>query len=107
MALWYEKRYPEAAESLQAAVHANPDDSEAHTLLAVVFGKLGDTAAEQKELDWLAEHEVGAAAGQPGDVLPLPRLKKNYDGRAFRLLELTLHNAMEAAPGECFSPEAH
>ena len=25
----------------------------------------------------------------------MPRLKKNYDGRAFRLLELTLHNAME------------
>jgi Tfp pilus assembly protein PilF len=25
----------------------------------------------------------------------MPRLKKNYDGRAFRLLELTLHNALE------------
>ena len=95
VALWYEKRYPEAAESLLAAVQANPEDSEAHTLLAVVFGKLGNTAAERKELDWLAAHEVGVAAGEPGDVLPLPRLKKNYDGRAFRLLELTLHNAME------------
>jgi Tfp pilus assembly protein PilF len=95
VALWYEKSYPEAAESLEAAIHANPDDSEARTLQAVVFGKLGDTAAERKELDWLAEHEVGAAADQPGDVLPMPRLKKNYDGRAFRLLELTLHNALE------------
>ncbi len=38
---------------------------------------------------------MGEAAGKPGDVLPLPRLKKNYDGRAFRLLELTLHNVME------------
>ena len=28
-------------------------------------------------------------------MLPLPRLKKNYDGRAYRLLELTLHNVME------------
>ena len=54
VALWYEKRYPEAAESLQAAIHANPEDAEAHTLLAVVFGKLGDGAAEQKELDWLS-----------------------------------------------------
>jgi tetratricopeptide (TPR) repeat protein len=35
------------------------------------------------------------AANQAGDVLPQPRLKKNYDGRAFRLLEVTLHNAME------------
>jgi len=95
VALWYEKRYPEAAESLQAAVQANPEDFEARTLLAIVFGKLGDSAAERMELDWLAEHEVGTAADQPGDVLPLPRLKKNYDGRAFRLLELTLHNAME------------
>ena len=106
VALSYEKHYPEAAESLAAAVQAEPDDSEAHTLLAVVFGKLGDAAAERKELDWLAAHEVGAAAGQPGDVLPMPRLKKNYDGRAFRLLELTLHNAMELHLAHA-SPQAH
>jgi tetratricopeptide (TPR) repeat protein len=105
-ALWHEKRYPEAAESLQAAVRANPQDSEAHTLLAVVLGKLGDDEAEQVELNWLAEHEVGVAADQPGEVLPMPRLKKSYDGRAFRLLELTLHNALEEhlANG---SPQAH
>jgi tetratricopeptide (TPR) repeat protein len=106
VALWYEKRYPAAAESLQAAIHANPDDSEAHTLLAVVFGKLGDSAAERGELDWLAEHEVGAAADQSGDVLPMPRLKKNYDGRAFRLLELTLHNALEERLANA-SPRQH
>lgn len=96
VALWYQKHYPEAAEALQAAVQANPEDSEAHTLLAVVLGKLGNAAGERKELDWLAGHEVGSAAGEPGDVLPMPRLKKNYDGRAFRLLELAMHNAMEA-----------
>ena len=94
VALWYEARFKEAAESLHAAVEANPGDTEAHTLLAMVFGKLGDDAAEQKEYEWLGAHEVGVAAGQPGDVLPLPRLKKNYNGRAYRLLELTLHNAM-------------
>jgi Tfp pilus assembly protein PilF len=27
--------------------------------------------------------------------LPQPRLKKNFDGRAFRLLSLTVHNALE------------
>jgi tetratricopeptide (TPR) repeat protein len=106
VALWYEKRYPAAAESLQAAVRANPDDSEAHTLLAVVLGKLGDSEAQRGELDWLAEHEVGAAAGRAGDVLPLPRLKKNYDGRAFRLLELTLHNALEEHLANA-PPQAH
>jgi tetratricopeptide (TPR) repeat protein/TolB-like protein len=105
-ALWYERRYPEAAESLQAAVQANPEDSEAHTLLAVVFGKLGNSVGERRELDWLAEHEVGTAPGQPGDVLPMPRLKKNYDGRAFRLLELTLHNAMEEHLANA-SPQKH
>ena len=106
VALWYGKRYAEAAEALRAAVQANPEDSEAHTLLAVVFGKLGDPAAERQELDWLAEHEVGAAGGQPGDVLPLPRLKKNYDGRAFRLLELSVRNAMEAHLANA-PPQAH
>jgi Flp pilus assembly protein TadD/TolB-like protein len=106
VALWYEKRYPAAAESLQAGLQINPDDSEAHTLLAVVFGKLGDTAAEQKELDWLVMHEVGAAAEHSADVLPQSRLKKNYDGRAFRLLELTLHNAMEQHLANA-SPQAH
>lgn len=95
VALWYENRYQEAAESLQAAVEANPLDNESHTLLAVDYGKLGETAAQQKELEWLSQHEVGTAAGDPGSVLPTPRIKKNYDGRAFHLLELTLNNAME------------
>jgi Flp pilus assembly protein TadD/TolB-like protein len=106
VALWHQKRYPEAAESLRAAVRANPDDSEAHTLLAVVLGKLGENAEERKELDWLAEHEVGVVANRQGDVLPMPRIKKNYNGRAFRLLELTLHNAMEERLADA-SPQAH
>ena len=96
VALWYEGRFADSAESLQAAIQANPGDVEAHTLLAMNFGKVGDDAGEQREYEWLGDHEVGVAAGQPGDVLPLPRLKKNYDGRAYRLLELTLHNALEA-----------
>lgn len=106
VALGYERHYREAAESLQAAVRANPEDSEAHTLLAVVYGKLGDTAAERSESDWLAAHEVGAAAENSGDVLPLPRLKKNYDGRAYRFLELTLHNAVEERLANA-SPQEH
>jgi tetratricopeptide (TPR) repeat protein len=95
LALWYEGRFSDAAESLKAAIQSNPGDVETHTLLAMVYAKLGDDAAEQREYDWLGENEVGVAANQAGDVLPQPRLKKNYDGRAFRLLEVTLHNAME------------
>ncbi len=105
VALWYEKRYQAAGESLREAVRANDEDSEAHTLLALVLEKLGDDAAEQRELDWLAEHEVGPAE-QPGDMLPQPRLKKNYNGRAFRLLELTLHNALEERLANA-SPREH
>jgi len=106
VALWHEKRYPEAAESLQAAVRANPQDLEAHTLLAAVLRKLGDQEAEQVELAWLADHEVGTAASQPEDVLPTPRLKKSYDGRAFRLLELMLRSAREEHLASA-SPQAH
>jgi tetratricopeptide (TPR) repeat protein len=95
VSLWYLKRYNEAAESLEEAVRLNDDDAEAHTLLAVVSRKLGDSAGERRELRWLAGHEVGTAAEVPVDILPQPRLKKNYDGRAFRLLSLTLHNVLE------------
>lgn len=106
VALWYAKRYPAAAESLQAAINSDPEDLEARTLLAVVYGRLGDTAAQRKEFNWLAEHEVGRAADAPGEVLPLPRLKKTYDGRAFRLLELTMHNALEERLATA-PPQAH
>ncbi len=95
LALWYEGRFSDAAVSLQAAVQSNPGDVETHTVLALVYGKLGNDTAEQREYEWLGDNEVGVPAAQPGDVLPQPRLKKNYDGRAFRLLEITLHNVME------------
>jgi tetratricopeptide (TPR) repeat protein len=95
VSLWYLKRYEEAAQALAEAIRLNDEDSEAHTLLAVVLKKLGDAAGEQRETRWLAEHEEGLAAELPQDILPRTRLKKNYDGRAFHLLALTLHNALE------------
>lgn len=93
--LWDLRRYSEAAESLKEAIRLNGDDSEGHTLLAVVLGKLGDAAGERTQLDWLSQHEAGSEAGLSRDVLPQPRLKKNFDERAFRLLSLTVHNALE------------
>ncbi|MGO8818521.1 MAG: tetratricopeptide repeat protein [Terriglobia bacterium] len=106
VALGHERHYREAAESLQAAVRADPDDAEARTILAVVFDKLGDEEAARSEFDWVAAHEVGASADASGDVLPLPRIKKNYDGRAYRFLALTLHNAMEERLANA-SPQEH
>jgi tetratricopeptide (TPR) repeat protein len=95
VALWNLGRYNAAAESLEEAIRLNDDDSEAHTLLAVVLGKLSDAEGERTQLEWLGRHEVGLEAGLSRDVLPQPRLKKNFDGRAFRLLSLAVHNALE------------
>jgi tetratricopeptide (TPR) repeat protein len=95
VALWNLRQYNAAEKSLEEAIRLNDDDSEAHTLLAVVLEKLGDAAGEQTQLEWLGQHQVGSEAGLSGDVLPQPRLKKNFDERAFRLLSLAVHNALE------------
>ena len=42
-----------------------------------------------------ASTKMGLEAQLSRDVLPQPRLKKNFDGRAFRLLSLAVHNALE------------
>ncbi len=93
--LWYLKRYDEAAQYLMEALRANDEDPEAHTLLALVLGKLGNSEGQHRELEWLADHEGNSMAGVAEDFLPQARLKKHYDGRAFRLLALTVHNALE------------
>jgi tetratricopeptide (TPR) repeat protein len=104
--LCYLKQYDEAAKALRETLRGNPDDSEAHTLLALVLGKMGDTASQREELQWLSEHEIGSPADLSGDVLAQPRLKKNYDGRAFRLLALALHNVLEERLSK-LAPEEH
>ena len=99
VALCHLKRYHEAAKFLRESLHENDDDPEAHTLLALVLGKLGDTAGQQQELQWLSEHDAGSADDLSGDVLPQPRIKKSYQDRAFRLPALTAQNV----PEECLS----
>jgi tetratricopeptide (TPR) repeat protein len=95
---WFLKKYEQAARALRDDLQGDEDDAEAHWLLASVLEKLGDAAGSQKEKKWLADHEGSSlAAMNPGsDDSPQPRLKKNYDGRAYRLLALTLRNALEA-----------
>jgi len=95
VALWNLRRYDESAKALEEAIRLDDDDSEAHTLLAVVLGKTGDAEGERAQLDWLGQHEAGSEGALSRDVLPQPRLKKNFDERAFRLLSLTVHNALE------------
>ncbi|HZP01989.1 MAG TPA: tetratricopeptide repeat protein [Terriglobia bacterium] len=92
---WYLKKYPEAARYLREALSKNDDDPDAHTLLAAVYGRLGDVTGQRRELQWLSEQEGNVTADLGGDFLPQVRLKKNFDGRAFRLLSLAVHNELE------------
>jgi len=92
--LWYLKRWDEAARYFGEAIQRNGDDVETHTMLAVVLGRLGDTAGRQRELAWLAEHE-DEEPNELESVKPAARIKKSFDGRAFRLLALAIDNALE------------
>jgi tetratricopeptide (TPR) repeat protein len=96
--LWSLKKYPEAAKALKDALGADDEDPEAHLLLADTLAKLGDAAGAQAEKKWLADHgsPPAPASSLTADYSPQPRLMKNYDGRAFRLLALTIRNALEA-----------
>ena len=97
--LWSLKRYPEAARALEITLQANEDDAEAHLLLSDTLARMGDVAGAAKEKKWLADHKGPGSAALSAltpDYSPQPRLMKNYDGRAFRLLALTIRNALEA-----------
>ncbi len=93
--LWDLKRYEEAGKFVEQGLRLSDDDAEAHSLRAVVLAKLGNPAGQSRELQWLAEHEGGPTADLPEDFSPQARLKKNYDGRAFRLLSLAVRNSLE------------
>ncbi|SPE31411.1 putative Tetratricopeptide repeat protein [Acidobacteriia bacterium SbA2] len=95
VALWNLHRHNAAATSLEEAIKLRDDDSDAHTLLAVVLEKQGDAAGEKIQMEWLHQHQMGLEAHPSRDVLPQPRLKKNFDERAFLLLSLAVHNALE------------
>jgi len=105
--LWYLRKYDQAAQHLEEALRANDDDPAAHALLGAVLEKLGDAAGERREQRWLTEHEGDSGKlTADEDILPWTRLKKHYDGRAFRLLSLTVRNAMEATLAK-EPPEQH
>jgi import receptor subunit TOM70 len=94
--LWYLKRYAEAAKYLGEALEINDQDPETHILLALVLGKLGNSDEQHRELEWLGKKEGSPQRGADFDFSPQTRLKKHYDGRAFRLLALAVHTALEA-----------
>ncbi len=96
--LWHLKKYGDAAKYVRAGLAQQDDDPEAHTLLAVVLDKVQDSQGERRETAWLAAHGSGGDPRQ--NFAPELRLKKHYDGRAFGLLGVMLHNAVEARLSE-------
>ncbi len=90
------KHYQQAAPYLQKAVAADPDDLGARTLLAYALSRLGDSAGSQAQLHWVAEHDGSAMADLNTGILPQPRIKKTYNGEAFRLLSVAVENSLES-----------
>lgn len=89
------RQYGEAATYLKKAESESEDDLGARTLLAYALQQSGDRAGSQTQLAWVASHDGRSMADLSGDILPQPRLKKQYNGQAFRLLAVTVHNSLE------------
>ncbi len=92
---WYLKKYGMAARSLEEDLKFEEEDTDAHSLLAAVFGEIGNQKGRQQELAWLAAHGENPQAESTADFLPLARVKKTYDGHAFRLLQLAIQAAKQ------------
>jgi tetratricopeptide (TPR) repeat protein len=107
MALWHLKKFDQVVNYLHKVLAQDADDLEAHILLAEVSGEQGDTSTRQSELAWVSEHEKDPADDPPGDNNtvrsapdPSPRIKKEYDGKAFHLLLLEIARAAQSRLAE-------
>lgn len=103
LTLWHTNKYDQAAQHLREVLAQDPDDADAHFLLAEVAGGMGDAQTRQSELAWLSEHDEDTTddpsdnqSGATATVQPLPRMKTKYDGRAFRLLALGITRARQS-----------
>jgi tetratricopeptide (TPR) repeat protein len=86
-------RLEESSRYLEAAIRLDSDDTEVHSLLATVAGKLGRRDVEQRELEWLQSQEENASAAEAESVKPNFRFKGTYDPRGFRRLTLAAQRA--------------
>lgn len=102
--LWQLKKYNDAAAPLEASLAQNDEDPEAHALLAAIFTRLQNSVKAQEEQRWLSAHQQQADSGQ--NFTPELRIKKRYDGKAFGLLAVMIHNTLEARLAQ-ESPEDH
>ncbi|MBZ5542455.1 MAG: tetratricopeptide repeat protein [Acidobacteriia bacterium] len=95
VSLLYRQKYPEAVRHLREALQLSADDPEIHALLADALGAAGDATGKKREAEWLASHEGNGLQESGQDLLSHLRLKKHYDGHAYGLLSLAVHNALE------------
>jgi tetratricopeptide (TPR) repeat protein len=93
--LLYRRKYPEAVRHLREALQLSADDPEIHALLADALGAAGDAKGKNVEAEWLALHEGNGLQETGQELLTHLRLKKQYNGRAYRLLSLAVRNALE------------
>lgn len=104
LALWHLKKYNKAEMYLHKVLEQDPADVDAHTLLADVAGELGDNQTRQSEMAWVSDHDPGTSSSDPstGDTAEnstdelSPRIKRSYDGRAFRMLQLAITRARQS-----------
>ena len=101
LALWHLKKYEQAGNYLHKVLAQDADDLEAHALLAQVSGERGDTQTRQSQMAWVSAHKT-AAADPPGDSnnaqsdpAPGPRIRKEYDSKAFHLCLLQIARAAQ------------
>jgi tetratricopeptide (TPR) repeat protein len=90
------KQYQQAATYLQRALDRDPGDLGARTLLAYALRREGNWQGSRAQLQWVSDHEGRAMAYLNDDILPEPRIKKTYNGEAFRLLSVAVNNSLDA-----------
>lgn len=104
LAFWRLKKYDQVPGYLHKVLAQEPDDLDAHVLLAEVSGELGDTAARKVQLAWVSEHDNHEDGADPpadhhekGPLAPdlSPRIKTDYDVKAFHLLVLERTRAVQ------------
>lgn len=90
------QQYHQAAKFLEKTLAEDPSDLGARTLLAYVLDKEGNRAGSRMQLQWVSEHDGSAMANLNANILPEPRIKKTYNGEAFRLLSVAVNNSLDA-----------
>lgn len=96
VSLWYERKYDQVVPLVEAVLKQQSDDADAHSLLAAVLGEVGDAAGRKRQMAWLSGQGDAPRADATADFVSMTRIKKTYDGRAFRLLSLEIQGAREA-----------